>query len=196
VIGAWIAVLVLAALVLWLALALAGAVRALADVRARVEALEAPDLVHLPAGVPVGSAVPAWTLRTLDGSTVSSSDLAGRRHLLLFADADCSACDEVVPAAVRAAAAGELPPVAVVGRGDAAATPATWRSPASPRVLAGAEEGDRVSRALGVVTTPHAIVVDETGHLVAQGSASDLDQLRALVRAAEGIRVVGTAGDG
>ena len=102
----WILAALLGVALVWLGLALAGAVRELATLRERVEALEgAAGPIHLDGGLPIGSPEPAWSLTAPDGALVTSSLLGGRRHLVVFADAECRACDEVVPAVVRAAAA-------------------------------------------------------------------------------------------
>jgi hypothetical protein len=191
----WLAIAVLGLLVLWLGLALAGAVRELSTLRERVDALEVGGPVHLGSGLPLGAPAPGWEVRTPEGDLRTSSAFAGTRHLLLFADADCAACDDVVPGVVSAAASGALPPVAVIGRGDAIATPATWRS-ADPRVIVGAEQGDDATAAYGVETSPHAFVVDEAGFVVAQGGAVSLEDVRALVRGADGIRIVPGGDDG
>ncbi|MGZ4150497.1 MAG: TlpA family protein disulfide reductase [Actinomycetota bacterium] len=192
----WLAIAVLGLLVLWLGLALAGAVREQATLRERVAALEAATgPVSLGSGLPLGAPAPAWEVRTPEGDLRTSSAFAGTRHLVVFADAECAACDDVVPGVVTAAASGALPPVAVIGRGDAAATPAAWRS-ADPRVIVGAERGDDVTTAYQVQTSPHVFVVDESALVVAQGGAASVDDVRALVHGADGIRIVPGGGDG
>ena len=187
----WILAAVLGAVLVWLGLALAGAVRQLSELRERVEALEVTaGPIHLDAGLAIGSPEPPWSLTTPDGSTAASSMLAGRRHLVLFADADCSACDDVVPAVVRAAAAGALPPLALVGRGRPDATPMTWRGEDSARVVTGVERDREVSDAFRVEVSPHVFVIDESDAVVAQGGAVTLADVEALVRGAQGIRIV------
>jgi len=188
---AWILAAVLGVALLWLGLALAGAVRELAVLRERVDALElASAPIHLDSGLSIGSPEPAWSLTTPDGSAVASATLAGRRHLVLFADADCRACDDVVPAVVRAAAAGALPPLALVGRGRPDATPEGWRGNDRARVVAGVERNREVSDAFRVEVSPHVFVIDEGEAVVAQGGAVTLADVEALVRGAEGIRIV------
>ncbi|MGE5226256.1 MAG: TlpA family protein disulfide reductase [Planctomycetaceae bacterium] len=189
----WVAIAVLGLLVLWLGLALAGVVREQAVLRERVDALEGAP-VRLGSGLPLGAPAPAWEVRTPEGDLRTSSAFAGTRHVVLFADADCAACDEVVPDVVTAAAAGALPPVAVIGRGDPEATPAAWRSP-DPRVIVGAERADDATSSYQVETSPHAFVVDESGFVVARGGAASVEDVRALVRGADGIRIV-PGGDG
>jgi len=187
----WILAAVLGAVLVWLGLALAGAVRELTALRERFDALEvAAGPIHIDAGLAIGSPEPAWSLTTPDGSTAASSTLAGRRHLVVFADADCSACDDVVPAVVRAAAAGALPPLALVGRGRPDATPTNWRGDDPVRVVAGVERDREVSDAFGVEVSPHVFVIDEGDAVVAQGGAVTLGDVEALVRGAQGIRIV------
>jgi len=191
----WIVAAILGVALVWIALALAGAVRELASLRERVEALEGSAPIALDGGLAIGSPEPSWALIAPDGSTVASSSLAGRRHLVLFADADCRACDALVPAVVRAAAAGALPPLAVVGRGRPDATPAGWRGEDLARVVAGVEQAREVSDAFRVDVSPHVFVIDEGDAVVAQGGAVTLADVEALVRGAHDIRIVpGAAG--
>jgi hypothetical protein len=192
----WIVAAILGVALVWIGLALAGAVRELASLRERVDALEGASApIHLDGGLAIGSPEPPWAMIAPDGSALASSSLAGRRHLVLFADADCRACDALVPAVVRAAAAGALPPLAVVGRGRPDATPAAWRTDDPGRVVAGVEQAREVSDAFRVEVSPHVFVIDEGDAVVAQGGAATLADVEALVRGAQGIRIVpGAAG--
>jgi redoxin len=188
----WLVLAALAAGVVWLGLALIGAVRALEEVRERVDTLEGrPAPSRRP--LPVGSPAPAWRISTADGEVVSSSTFESRRHLLLFADAGCRACDDLVPEVVRSAAAGSVPPVAIVGRDDPSATPAAWRR-ADVRVRVGAERGGEVSDAFGVDVTPTAVVIDEGGAVVARAPVATMDDVRALLRESNGVRIVVAGG--
>ena len=189
---AWVAVGVLVGLTVWLGLAVAGASRAIDALRERVDALEAgaSDRRRL---LPVGARAPVWRIATADGEVVSSSTFDGRRHVVLFADAACRACEDLVPAAVVAARDGVTPPLVVVGRGDATGTPSEWRA-ADVRVRVGTERTDEVSAAFGVDLTPTAVVVDEGGAVVARGPVASIAELRALVGGAEGVRIVAAGG--
>ena len=188
---AWLAVGALLVAVVWLGLALVGAVRELGTLRGRVDALEAAGAptTQLETGLAVGAAAPAWTIATPGGGAASSSSFEGLRHLLVFADATCRACDDLVPAVIAAASRGTVPPLAVIGRGDAAATPGPWRA-ADVRVRIGSERGDEVSEAYGVDVSPSVFVIDEGGSVVARGGAVTLDDVLGLVREAEGVRIV------
>jgi len=187
----WLALVVLIAVLAWLGFALVGVVRELAVLRERIGALEgATDPIRLDGGLPIGSPAPAWSITAPDGEAVTSSAWSGRRHVVVFADADCRACDELIPAVVGAATDGALPPVAVIGRGRPDRTPTDWVGADRARVLAGVEAGRVVSDAFGVQVSPHVFVVDEGDAVVAQGGAASLADVAALVRDAQGIRIV------
>ena len=192
---AWVAVGTLVVAVVWLGLALVGAVMELGTLRGRVDAIEAAGAptTHLEAGLAVGAPAPAWTIATPGGGVASSFSFEGRRHLLVFADATCRACDDLVPAVIAAASRGTIPPLAVIGRGDAASTPGPWRA-ADVRVRIGNERGDEVSEAYRVDVSPFVFVIDEGGSVVARGGAATLDDVLALVREAEGVRIVAAGG--
>jgi Redoxin len=143
--------------------------------------------------LPVGAAAPMWRIATADGEVVSSSTFEGRRHVVLFADPGCRACDDLVPEAVAAARERGIPPLVVVGRGDATATPAEWRA-ADVRVRVGTERRDEVSAAFGVDVTPTAVVVDEGGAVVARGPVGTIGDLRGQIDGAEGVRIVAAGG--
>ena len=190
---AWVLVAVLTVVVVWIGLALLGAVRALAELRGRIEALEAAaEPLHLAEGLPVGAPAPPWTIIGRNGD-ITSGELDGRRHLVVFADADCRACDDLVPALVGAAAGRDVPPVVLVGRGDVDATPAGWFG---ADVRTGVERAGVVSAAFDVAERPHVFVIDEGGAVVAQGGAVTVDDVAALVRASDGIRIVPGASGG
>ena len=192
---AWAAVGTLVVVVVWLGLALVGAVRELGTLRGRVDALEAAGAptTQLATGLAVGAPAPVWTIATPGGGVASSSSFEGRRHLLVFADATCRACDDLVPAVIAAASIGTVPPLAVIGRGDAASTPGPWRA-ADVRIRIGSERGDEVSEAFRVDVSPFVFVIDEGGSVVARGGAATLDDVLALVREAEGVRIVAAGG--
>jgi hypothetical protein len=189
-VAGWIVVALFFALVLWLGFAMIALVRTQAGLRARIEDLEASIApVRIAGGLPVGRTAPDWVIITEDGGSLAATTFAGTRHVLVFADATCAACDEVVPDAIRAAADGEIPPVIVIGReGDE--LPASWRGPRT-----GAEHGDEVSAAFRVDVSPQVFVIDEGGAIVAQGGAASLEDVEALVREGRGIQVLPEADD-
>lgn len=187
----WVVVALLAIAVVWLGLATVGLVREVSGLRAEVAALgslRAPLL--LDGGLPVGAREPGWSIET-DTGRADVDTLAGQRHLVVFADAECESCAGLMPELARAAAAGAIPTAVVVGRaGDT--VPATWRG---ARVVAGTERDRSVSEAFGVEVSPHVFVIDEGGAIVAQGGAVTLADVERLVHDAQGIRIVpGAAG--
>jgi hypothetical protein len=181
----WVVIAALGLAVLWLGLALVGLVRAQAALRARVEALEAVAPVELAGGLAVGRRAPAWSITTPGGEVVTSASVKGSRHVMIFADPDCRACDDLVPRVVRASTEGALPPVVIVGRGEARAMPDLWRG-----AIAGVERDHDVSEAFDVEVSPHVFVVDDGGAVVAQGGAVDLRDVEELVAAGRQITVV------
>ncbi len=188
----WVVVALLFALVLWLGFALIALVRTQAGLRARIEDLEAAIApIRLEGGLPIGRTAPGWQITTSEGGSLAAASLAGTRHILLFADTSCGACDEVVPAAVDAAANGLLPPVVVIVREDGAPMPSSWEGPRT-----GVEHGDEVSEAFRVEVSPHLFVIDEGGAIVAQGGAGTLSDVESLVREARGLQVLPETDDG
>jgi hypothetical protein len=182
----WLIVAALGVVVTWLGLALVGLVRDQSALRARVEQLESVAApVRLDAGLAVGRRAPAWSITAPSGDVVTSTSVVGRQHLLVFADADCRACDELVPGVVRASTEGTLPPAVIVGRGDAAAMPPSWRNATS-----GVERDGEVSAAFGVDVSPHVFVVDDGGAVVAQGGVVEVHDVEELVAAGRGITIV------
>ena len=187
----WIAVALLFALVLWLGFALIALIRTQAGLRARIEDLEASIApIRLDGGLPVGRSAPDWEIAASDGGSLAATSLAGKRHVLLFADTSCRACNDVVPAAVAAAADGTLPPVVVIARDEDTELPSSWSSP-----WTGIEREGEVSAAFRVDVSPHLFVIDEGGAIVAQGGAATLADVEALVREGRGIQVLREAED-
>ena len=185
-VAGWLAMAVLAAALLWLGLALVGLLREQAALRARVEELESRDApVPLGEGLSIGRRAPTWSITTPGGDVVTSRSLAGARHLVLFADADCRACDDVVPEVVRESASGVLPPAVIVGRGEPSSLPSSWRSP-----TAGVEHDRDVSTAFDVDVSPFVFVVDDSGAVVARGGVVDVRGVEELVAAGRDITIV------
>jgi len=187
----WVAVALVFALVVWLGFALIALIRTQAGLRARIEDLEAAITpIRLDGGLPVGRTAPDWEIGTADGGSLAAASLAGTRHVLLFADTTCRACDDLVPAAVDASTNGALPPVVVIAREDDVAIPPSWAGR-----WTGVEHDDEVSEAFHVDVSPHLFVIDEGGAIVAQGGAATLADVEALVREGRGIQVLPEADD-
>lgn len=188
----WALVALLLVVAAWLLLALAGAARTIRDLRAG-DADE--EIRHLGAGLAPGAPAPPFRATADDGRPFDSGELAGLRHLVVFADPDCAACAGLVPAVTGAAAARRLPFTVVVSRGAPDAHPPAWRS--AGRSLLVLERDDTVSDVFRVDVTPTAFVVDEGGMVVSRGPVADAAEVARLVAEAEGIRIVdGAIADG
>ena len=195
--GLWAAVTALALAVVFLALVLAAAVRRIDGLRAEVaalsERLDPPDgpvtgVAHPPSGLPVGTAAPVVEGERVGGGRWSSTEWAGRTHLVAFADPGCLACGDLVPGLV----AGAVAPTVVIGEAAAGSWPAEWRPPAGAedRVVVLDDVDGAMAAAFDSGFTPHVFVIDEGGAVTAQGPADSLDAVRALLRESEGIRIV------
>jgi hypothetical protein len=192
----WIVAIASLVTVAFLGFALAGVVRRLDELRREVDELRReqvvlPDAEHVEGGLPVGSAAPAFDAPLEGGGSLSSSDLSGSMHLVVFADPTCDACDALVPDLLRAAVDATVPPVVIVGEAGKV-WPAGWMPPDGSEDRAGVvrDEGGRIAGAFASGFSPHVFVVDEGGFVTAQGSAGTLAGVRELLRDAEGIRIV------
>jgi hypothetical protein len=175
-----VVLVVLVAVVAWLLLALAGANRTITALRAERAADEPGPARHLSAGLPAGASAPAIELL--------GDDLGGSRHLVTFVDPDCAACDDLVPALIRAADERRVPQTVLVSRGSAADHPRSWLESADRSRLV-TEAGSEITEAYGVDVTPTAFVVDEGGLIVGSGVAATIDDVLALVDDVDGVRI-------
>jgi hypothetical protein len=186
----WILVAVLVGVVGWLLLALSGASRTIADLRGGSRWPPGRDdgIVHVSAGLAPGTPAPAFEGTGLDRTVVRSSDLTGSRHLLVFVDPDCAACDVLVPELIGASDRREAPPTVFVSRGAPEDHSPGWVGGNRSSTLV--EADDAISAAYAVDVTPTAFVVDEGGAIVASGAFATLDDLLVMVAETDGVRVV------
>jgi hypothetical protein len=157
-----------------------------ADLRAESHARTDP----VADAIPVGSMAPSFTARSADGSAFSSADLAGTLRVVAFARPGCPPCEELVPALLRGAAHGDLPPAVVVSRGAPSDQPEAWRVP-DPRARLVMEDDDRVSRLFRSIVAPQVFVLTPAGRVGARGIATTPDDVRALVRSASPAAALG-----
>lgn len=95
--GPWIAVLVVQGLVtVLLVLVVLGLLRRITPVLQRAEELMQQTMPMTPGGLPIGSKVPVFKARTAAGLEVSSEELLEEMTLLLFADASCPGCRDLL----------------------------------------------------------------------------------------------------
>ena len=179
---------ILAGVVIWLLLALAGAARTIAELRAADEG----EVRHLSAGIAPGSQAPNFVADEVGGGVFDAQALSGMRHLLVFADPGCAACATLVPGILEEARERRFPSAVLVSRGDLHAHPASWRD--ADRAWLVSERGTEVSDAFGVDVTPTAFVVDEGGAVVARGLVQTVPEVAELVAEGEGMRIVGAGG--
>jgi hypothetical protein len=169
-----------------LACVLAATLRALDRLRADVGALRVASIDAFdPAGdaIPVGDPAPAFAATAADGEPYSSGDLDGTLRLVAFARPGCPPCEELVPALLRDAERGALPPAVVVSRGAPADHPGVWRA-VGRRARLVMEDGDRVTQAYRSAVTPLVFVLTAEDRVGARGIATNVDDVRALVDAA------------
>ena len=181
---------ILATVVLFLGLALAGLVRTVDTLRRRVVSLEASaQVIHAASGIAVGASAPAFHASTPSGAVIRSTSYAGRRFVLALADPGCAACERLVPDLLSDDAAG-LPPrvVAVIGP---EANGSSWTSiPSRDDAVLLIDPEARIAEAFGSTVTPQVFVVDEGGSVAARGPADDLAAVGRLVREADGLLIV------
>jgi hypothetical protein len=181
----WLGLAVCLAGIAFLALVVAGQLRAMDDLRRRVgDGVGRAAIVEAPAvGLPVGAGAPAFEAQRGDGSRFASASIAGRRHLVVFADGECAACRTLVPDLLRAP---PLPTVVVVDGGE---VPRGWTASASAEVV----RADGVAERFGADVRPALFVVDEGGGIVGRGIATTAAEASALVDDAAGMRIVRAA---
>ena len=182
IVALWIGLGVCAAGLVFLGLVVAGQLRAMDDLRRRVE--HSSDAGAIDAGVlglSIGATAPAFEGRRRDGSRFASESLAGRRHLVVVADPDCAACATLVPELVRG------PPAPAVIVVDGADIPAGWETEPRGRVEVVRSPG--VAALFGADVRPALFVVDESGGVVGRGVASTGAEAAAIVDEAAGTRI-------
>ncbi len=180
-----VAVLALLAAVV-LACVVAATLRALDRLRADVASMraESHDVFDVAGdAIPVGERAPAFAATAADGAQWSSADLNGSLRLVAFARPGCPPCEELVPALLRDAERGALPPAVVVSRGAPADQPGPWRA-GGRRARLVMEDVDRVSLAYRIAVAPFVFVLTPEDRIGARGIATTVDDVRALVDAA------------
>jgi hypothetical protein len=183
IVGLWIGLGLALGAVVFLAFVLAGALRSMDDLRARLADIEARSAVAPGRGLSVGSPAPPIE-GVAPGAGVDAPRLSGVRHLVAFADPDCAACARLVPDLLRDS---PLPGVIV---SDAARVPAAWRARSDGR-MAVVADGRSIADRYQADLRPQVFVVDEGGSIVASAPAGTLEDVRGLVDEAAGVRVVG-----
>jgi hypothetical protein len=182
IVALWIGLGVCAAGLVFLGLVVAGQLRAMDDLRRRVETSRAIATDAGVLGLQIGATAPAFDGRRHDGSRFASESLAGRRHLVVLADADCAACETLVPELLGA------PPAPAVIVVDGADIPPGWRAEARSGVEVVRSTG--AADLFGAGVRPALFVVDEGGGVVGRGVASTGAEAATIVDEAAGTRIV------
>lgn len=124
----------------------------------------APGPVATPPGLPVGTPLPAFSLKDLSGHRVGNSELRALRRpvLLLFSDPNCGPCNSMRADLDRwAAQYADRFALVVATRGAKDANRKSYAKTAAAHVLL---DGDtKLAGQLSTMPTPSAIVVDAEG---------------------------------
>lgn len=135
-------------------------------------------------GVRPGDLAPELSLKTLDGEPITIGGVRpdGRSTLLMFVSPDCPVCAELLPV-IRAVARQEMSWLAVVFASDGASS----RHTEFRRDKHLTDFAYVVSMELGLTyevgKLPFAILIGETGRLVAQGLTNNREHLESLFEA-------------
>src|SRR5438128_1954777 len=92
----WTAIAVLAVALVLLALVVAGAIHTLDRLSSELAAIDAAPDSSEQLGPLTGAPAPPFSATRRDGSELSSDQLLGGTHALLFAHPGCRPCEEVV----------------------------------------------------------------------------------------------------
>ncbi len=177
--GLWIGAFVaLWAFVLLLGLVVLGLLRRIAPVLERaVEVLQEASVASL-GGLPVGSRVPAFSVRSSTGASFTDADLRDRTSIVLFLDATCQACENLVKD-LRLGRSPRLEArlVVVPDSPDLASELAV--APGGAIVLMDDERA--LARTFDMRVVPQAFVIDDEGVVFAAGRPNDWLDLERLL---------------
>jgi methylamine dehydrogenase accessory protein MauD len=169
---------------LFLGFLLLGTLRALGLLRWRLEQLEATTPTRLGrSGLKPGKKAPDFTLRSLAGPEVSLHDFAGRKVFLVFTQAGCGPCQQIMPELNRLA--GRDLQVLVANRGDAEAARhlVPDGQPPFPVLI---QDGLDLSRKYEAFATPFAFLIDDQGTIASKGIITCKQHIGYVLSAADG----------
>ena len=151
---------------------LLGALRAVDQLRWRLEQLEATTPSRMGRnGLRVGKKAPDFSLPSATDGDVSLQSYAGRKVLLVFTQAGCGPCQQIVPELNRLHDDGKVE-VLAINKGELEAT-RKWVEEAHIRFPVGMQHAFTVSKRYEVFATPFAFLIDEQGVIASRGLANN-----------------------
>ncbi|HYP24036.1 MAG TPA: hypothetical protein VEV43_10710 [Actinomycetota bacterium] len=111
--------------------------------------------------------------------------MRGKQTLLVFLSTGCDSCDDVAPAvrSIARSESGQTETIVVTpGEADSYDSDFFRRHKLDDLPIVVSQD---LAAELGVMTTPYALLVDETGVLRTKGIVNNLDQLVSLFNAVE-----------
>lgn len=175
---------IISAVVQWLVIAGLGVVvvslvRQLGVLTVRMNPAAAYELDE---GPPPGSTFPPQTLETLDGEELGVGQVGAQPTVVVFVAPGCGPCETLSPTIRKVARADDSANVRfVVSIGadskTAAAYAKHYKLGADIKVVA----GSRLSKNLGVSTTPYALAVGTNGLVAKRGVVNALEHLEEMV---------------
>jgi methylamine dehydrogenase accessory protein MauD len=155
-------------MVLLLGFLLLGVLRALAQLRWRLEQVQATTPSRIGrGGLKPGQRAPDFTLPSAAGDDVSLHDFAGRRVFLVFTQSGCKPCHRIIPELNKLQRTEQLQ-VLVVNNGELEAT-RQWAGEARAGFPVLAQQQFSVSRRYEMYATPFAFLIDEKGIIASRG---------------------------
>ncbi|MBI4521091.1 MAG: redoxin family protein [Gemmatimonadetes bacterium] len=126
-----------------------------------------------------GSLAPWFFAVDLEGRAVSTDTIAGRLTALLFVSPSCPTCLTTLAElhAIKHKVMGHVLLVCKGSRAECGLIAARYGI--SPTI---ADESDELSLRFGVLTTPTAVIVDESGRIVSHGTPVHREDLNELLR--------------
>ena len=165
----WLTVLLLGFLLL-------GALRAVDQLRWRLEQLEATTPSRMGrSGLRVGKKAPDFALPSATDGDVSLQSYAGRKLFLVFTQAGCGPCQQIIPELNHLHDSGKVK-VLAINKGEIEAT-RKWVAEANIRFPVAMQEAFTVSKRYEVFATPFAFLIDEQGVIASRGIVNSKQQI-------------------
>jgi methylamine dehydrogenase accessory protein MauD len=173
-------------IVLFLGFLLLGTLRALGLLKWRLEQLEATMPSRLGrSGLKPGKKAPDFTLRSVAGTEVSLHDFAGRKVLVVFTQAGCGPCQQIMPELNRLE--GRDFQVLVLNKGGAETT-SKWAAEIGARFPVLIQDGLDISKKYEAFATPFAFLIDEKGVVASRGIISNKQHIGYVLSGAGGAK--------